>query len=156
MLVESFILHEVAHQIEDGTVKDLEVHFDGFVADSLGQMRLPNPRRAEKKNVFGLSDKVAGGQIENLLAVDGWVESPIEIFQRFESAEISGFGATRHLALLPDIEFVLADQLQELGMAQPVGDRFLKSDIQGLDQTGETELFQGIFKSAHGQFWVEG
>jgi hypothetical protein len=56
----------------------------------------------------------------------------------------------------PAIQFVLADQFQELGMAQPVGDRFLQSDIQGLDQTGETELFQGVFKSAHGQFWVEG
>jgi hypothetical protein len=32
----SAILHEVAHQIEDGTVKHLEVHFDGFVANGLG------------------------------------------------------------------------------------------------------------------------
>jgi hypothetical protein len=41
-------------------------------------------------------------------------------------------------------------------MAQPVGGRFLPAHVQGLQQAGEAELFQGIFKCAHRQFWVEG
>ena len=60
------------------------------------------------------------------------------------------------MPLLADIEFVLADQFQELGMAQPVGGGFLQAHVQGLQQAGEAELFQGVFKCAHRQFWVEG
>jgi len=50
---------------------------------------------------------------------------------------------------LADIDFVLADQFQELGMAKPVSDRFLQPHVQGLQQTREAELFQGVFKIAH-------
>jgi hypothetical protein len=48
--------------------------------------------------------------------------------------------------LLADIQFVLKDEFQTLGMAQTVGGGFLKPDAQGLAQTGETELFQGGFE----------
>src|SRR5688572_17183453 len=106
-LVERFIFHEIAHQIEDGTVKHLEVHFDGFVANSLSEVRFSDAWRSEKKHVLALSDKVASGQVENLFTVDGWVKTPIEIFKCFESAEISSLGAPRHLALPTDIQFVL-------------------------------------------------
>ena len=77
------------------------------------------------------------------------VEAPVEVFQRFQTAEISGLGAAFHQPLLADIDFVLADQFQELGVAQPVGDGFLQTHVQGLQQTRETELFQGVFKIAH-------
>src|SRR5690242_295973 len=70
----------------------------------------------------------------------------------FKATEISGFGATFHLALLPDIQFVLTDQFQELRVTKPVSDRLLQPHVQGLDQAGEPELFQGAFKSAHEQF----
>ena len=93
-----------------------------------------------------MADEVAGGQIINVFAVDGRIETPVEVFQRFQAAEISGLGAAFHQPLLADIDFVLADQFQELGMAKPVGDRFLQAHVQGLQQTGEAELFQGVFK----------
>jgi len=38
LLIEGFVFHEIAHQIEDGTVKHLKVHFYGFIADGLSQM----------------------------------------------------------------------------------------------------------------------
>ena len=82
----------------------------------------------------------------NVFAVDGRIKTPVEVFQRFEAAEISGLGAAFHQPLLADIDFVLADQFQELGMAKPVGDGFLQAHVQGLQQTGEAELFQGVFK----------
>ena len=88
--------------------------------------------------------------------MDGWIKTPIEVFQRFQATEVSGLGAAFDQPLLADVDFVLADQFQELGMAQPVGDRFLQAHVQGLQQTGEAELFQGVFKLAHRQFWVEG
>ncbi len=119
-------------------------------------MRFTDARRSEKKDIFGLSDEIAGGQIKNVFAVDGRIETPVEIFQRLQAAKISGLGASFHQPLLADIDFVLADQFQELGMAQAVGGRFLQAHVQSLQQTGEAELFQGVFKLAHRQFWVEG
>lgn len=46
LLFESFVLHEVAHQIEDGTVEDFLALFNGFVAQCLGEVRLSNTWRA--------------------------------------------------------------------------------------------------------------
>ncbi len=68
LLVEGFVFHEVAHQIEDGTVE----HFwpvDGLVADGLGQMGFADAGRAEEQHVFGFADEAAGGQFEDLLSV---------------------------------------------------------------------------------------
>ena len=113
-------------------------------------------RRAKEKDILGLADEVAGGQIKNLFAVDGRIEAPIEVFQRFEAAEISGLGAAFYQPLLAHIDFVLADQFQELGVAKPVGDCFLQAHVQSLQQTRQAELFQCVFKIAHIQFWVEG
>ena len=40
LLVEGFVLEEVAHQVKDGVVADLEVELDGLVAQGLSQMSL--------------------------------------------------------------------------------------------------------------------
>ena len=96
----------------------------------------------------GLPDKVASGQIINLFAVDGWIETPVKVFQRFQAAEISGLGAAFHQPLLAHVDFVLVDQFQELGVAKPVGDGFLQY-VQGLHQAGKSELFQRGLQGAH-------
>jgi hypothetical protein len=48
--------------------------------------------------------------------------------------KVGGFGSPLQVALMPDIQFILEDQFQELLMAKPVGRGFLKADIQGLGQ----------------------
>jgi len=53
------------------------------------------------------------------------------------------------LPLLADVEFVLADQFEELGMAEPIGGGFLQAHIEGLAQAGEAELFQGGGEGIH-------
>jgi len=113
--------------------KHLKVCFDGFVSNGLSQMRFADTGRPEKKNILGLPDKVAGGQIISLFAVDSGIKTPIEVFQCFQAAEISGLGAALHQPLLTHIDFVLANQFQKLGVAKPVGDGFLQSHVQGLD-----------------------
>ncbi len=55
-------------------------------------MRFADTGRAKKKDILGLADKVASGQIINLFAVDGRIKTPVEVFQRFEATEISGLG----------------------------------------------------------------
>jgi hypothetical protein len=46
-----------------------------------------------------------------------------------------------HLPLLADVEFVLTDEFEELGVAQPIGGGFLQAHVQRLAQAGEAELF---------------
>ena len=50
LLVEGFVLHEVAHQIEDGTVEHQEVQLDGLVADGLGQMGFADAGRPDEQH----------------------------------------------------------------------------------------------------------
>ena len=65
-------------------------------------------------------------------------------------AEVRQLGVAFHQALLTDVEFILADQFEELGMAQAIGGRFLQPDVEGLAQAGETKLFQSGFEVVHG------
>ena len=148
-------MHEVAHQIEDGTVEHQEVLADGLVADGLGQVGLADAGRAEEQRVLGFADKPAGGQIKNLFLVDGGVEAPVEVVQRFQVAEVRQLGMTFHLPLLPDVEFVLTDEFEELGVAQAIGGGFLQPHVQGLDQAGETELFECGLEGSHVGLRVE-
>ena len=69
--------------------------------------------------------------------------------------EVRQLGVAFHLPLLADVEFVLTDQFEELGMAQPIGGGFLQAHVQGLDQAGETELFQCGGECIHVGLMVE-
>ena len=73
----------------------------------------------------------------NLLFVDGGIEAPVEVVQRFQAAEVGGLGVAFNLPLLADVEFVLTDEFEELGMAQTIGGGFLQPHVQRLDQAGE-------------------
>jgi hypothetical protein len=64
-------------------------------------------------------------------------------------AEVRQLGVAFHLPLLPDVEFVLADEFEELGMAESVGGGFLQPHVQRLEQAGEAELFQGGLEGVH-------
>jgi hypothetical protein len=90
LLVEGFVFYEIAHQIEDATVKHLQVHFDGFIADGLSKVGFSDARRPKKKHILGLADEVASGQIEDVFSVDGRIKTPVEVLQRFQAAKISG------------------------------------------------------------------
>ena len=48
------------------------------------------------------------------MSLDGRVERPVEVLEGFVIAEASGLGPFVDHALLPDVEFVLKDQFQEL------------------------------------------
>ncbi len=99
--------------------------FDGFVAQGLGQMRFAHAGRTQEQDVFAFAQVVAGGQLEDLFAVDGGIELPVEIFQAFERAEVGGFGATGQHSLMAHVEFVLEDEFEELAMAEAGGGGFL-------------------------------
>jgi hypothetical protein len=84
-----------------------------------------------------LADEAAGGQIEDLRALDRGIEREVEFVQRLQLSELSRFDAAVDLPLLADQQFILNDQFQELGMAELVPSRFLESHVQRLGQSRE-------------------
>ncbi len=137
LLVEGFIFHEVPDQIEDGAVEHFETGFNNLVANGLGQRGFADARRADQQNVLALTDEVAGGQLEDFFFADGGVETPVEVFQRFETVEVGGFGAAAQAAFLAHVQFVLEDQFKELAVGQAIGAGFLQANGQALGQAGQ-------------------
>src|SRR2546426_672243 len=50
-------------------------------------MAFAQSRRSQEQEIAALADELSAGQFVNLLALDGGVESPVEVLQRFDLAE---------------------------------------------------------------------
>ena len=121
---------ELVDQVEDGAIQDLEPRLDDMVADGLGQVAFAQAGRSNQQDIAALANELAGSQLINLLALDGGIKSPIEVFQGFVIAEARGFGAFLNDPLLADVEFILEDQFQELFMGQLMSVGFLQAQFQ--------------------------
>lgn len=119
-----------ADHIEDGTIENLEAAPDGIVTNGLSQMTLAQTGRPDEQDVAALADKVPRRQLVHLLPFDRWIEGPVEVFQRFLIPEGGRLDAFADEPLVPDVEFVLKDQFQELVMRQLMGAGFLQAHFQ--------------------------
>ncbi len=59
--------------------------------DALNQVAFADAALADEDEILASSDEVASGERFDLDAADGGIEVPIELGQRFEVAEVSGF-----------------------------------------------------------------
>ena len=118
LAAERFVLQEVANHVEDRAVVDQEARLDRLVAHGLDQERLADARGPEPEHVLGFADEAAGGQVVDLLLVDRRIEREVELVQGLQFAEGRGLDAAVDLPVAADGQFVLEDQLQELGMRQ--------------------------------------
>ena len=66
--------------------------------------------------------------------------------------EVRRLGAAAELTLMADVELVLKDEFEELGMTELAGGSLLKAGRKALTQAGETELLEGRVEggSVHG------
>ena len=86
-------------------------------------------------------------------AGDGGVEGEVEVFQAAGAAEGGGFGAAQDLALLADVDFVLEDEFQEVGVGQVVALGFLEAHVEALEESGEGECAGVVFEGCVGVHW---
>jgi hypothetical protein len=98
-------------------------------------MAFSHPGRANKEHVALLADKMTGGQFVDPRAIDGRVESEVEVVQRAEFAKVGSFVAPGDCALLAHIEFVLENDFQKLMAGEPAGFGFLEGAEVGLRGT---------------------
>ena len=68
---------------------------------------------------------------------------PVKILQGAHLAEAGGFDPPLDHPVLPDGQFILQDQFQELPVRQAVGGSLLQPHLQRLEQPGEAELLEG-------------
>ena len=85
-------------------------------------------------------EELAGGQFEDLLAWERGVEVPVELVEWLQVSEQCKLGPTIELPLAVDGKFVLEDEFEELKVVEPAGLGFLDSDVEGLGESGESEL----------------
>jgi hypothetical protein len=145
---------DVADEIEDGSVEDMEPGADGFGSEGLGEVGFADSGRADKEGVAFLTNEVAGGEFVDAGAGDGWVEGEVEVFQAAGAAEGGGFGAAQDLALLADVDFVLEDEFQEVGVGQVVALGFLEAHVEALEESGEGECAGVVFEGCVGVHWL--
>ena len=86
-----------------------------------------------------MPDEVAGGEFVDAGAGDGGVEGEVEVLEAGVAAEGGGFGAAQDLALLSDVDFVLEEEFQELGVGEVVALGFLEAHVEALEEAGEGE-----------------
>jgi hypothetical protein len=59
----------------------------------------------------------------------------------FQIAKIRGLGPALQKPLAAHRQFILANEFQELGVAESIGGGFLQTHGQGFDQAGLAQLF---------------
>ena len=72
---------------------------------------------------------MTGGQFVDPRAIDGRIESEVEVVQRADLAEVGGFLAPGDCALLSHVEFVLENEFQELMVRKSAGFGFLEAQL---------------------------
>ena len=97
----------------------------------------------DEQGAFGLPDKLAGRQLVDLFFRDFGIIAPIKVLQGLHFREACHAAAVGDPALLADVELVLEEERQELGMGESAGGGLLQADIESGRQAGEPELFQG-------------
>jgi hypothetical protein len=61
-----------------------------MAAYRLGQKALAHARRSQQQHVRFVADELAGRQVKDLLAFDGWIEAEVKFIQRFALPEHRG------------------------------------------------------------------
>lgn len=104
---------------------------------------LPEAGRADEQGAAGLADEATGGQLVDVLPRDLGVKIPIEVGQGLGVHEAGGAAAGGEPALGAQVEFVLQDERQKLGVREPAGGGFLQAHVERGRQAGKPQLLEG-------------
>jgi hypothetical protein len=99
---------------------------------------------------------MTGGQFVDARAIDGSIESKVEIVQGTDLTEVGSFLAPGDGALLSHVEFVLEDDFQELMVRKSAGFGILEAQLQSAKQSRETQSLRIFFEGVVGHSWVDG
>jgi hypothetical protein len=102
-------------------------------------MALAQTRRPEEEQVATLAHEGTGSKLVELGALEGWIEGPVEVFQRAGIAESGVLAALFDEALIPGVEFVLDEQFEELEVGECMGGSLLETELKAGEESRQTE-----------------
>lgn len=137
---EVFIFEEISDEVEDGSVEDEFSMVNGLQAEGLCEVAFAQTGRADEKDVLGFFNKLAVGQLLEVLFWKGDIEVPVKVLEGSLFSEAGELGSALDEALLSHGQFILEDKFKELGMGEVVIPGFLESEIKGVEHSGESEL----------------
>jgi hypothetical protein len=99
---------------------------------------------------------MTGGQFVDACAIDGGVESEVEVVQRADLAEVGSFVTPGDCALLSHVDLVLENAFQKLLVGQSIGFGFLEAQLQSAKQPREAQSVSILFEGVVHHSWMDG
>src|SRR3954452_18611643 len=103
-------------------------------------MGLPRAGRAANQDIAMLADEVTTGQLQNLLAVDRWVEGKVKGFQRLGTVGGRTTESQRQLLLGPPLNLVFQQAREKLGVGPLAINRLAAACIERLQNARQPQL----------------
>lgn len=87
-------------------------------------------------------DEAVGGEIDDLLAVNGGIEAEVEAFERLLEIEARATEPERELFLRPALDLVLPEPLEEVDVGELLLQSLAIAQLQGLEDAREAQLLE--------------
>ena len=112
------------------------------MSQSLRQVRFSDACWPADDDISFLTDVIAHGQVQNLLAIDGWIETEVEGFQSFGGIQRPPPQPQGELFLRPPFHFVLQEALQKLDVGPFSVYCLTMTRFQRFQHPGEAQLLE--------------
>ena len=122
--------------------QDVEPLPGGFVGQRLGQMTLADSGLPTEQDVAVLAHKLAGRQIEDLLAVDTRVEAEVEGLQGLGGVDAAAADTEFKLFVTTTFHFILDEPNQKLLTGPLLTNGLLNTHGQRVEDAGEPQPFE--------------
>jgi hypothetical protein len=119
--------------------EDRVAGFDYGAPEGNREMRLADTRRAKDQDVFGLTEKAAGGELADEALIDRRLEFEIEIVERFHGREVRDLESHRDARALLGLDLLPQDGVEEVEIRRRGAGRIGEYRIEPLGDVPETQ-----------------
>ena len=102
-------------------------------------MTFPNPAGSAQHDIVVAANVVPCGQLQDLLAVDSWIEGKVKVVQGFLGIQSSTPDAQVKLLLRAPFDLVLQQPFQEFQVRPLLIDGLVLAGVQRFQDTGQTQ-----------------
>ena len=141
---------ELPEHLALGGEEDVIPVADSAVTQGLGDVAFSGSAGTDNKDTDLLVYEPAGCQIHDQALVDGGVEREIELLKGFLVSEVGPSKGQCQFFLCSSGDFILNDGGQEIGVRKLFLDGLTVSAFEGIEDSGESELFEHGNEFRHG------
>ena len=135
-------LGQVLDEVEGGAVMDGVAGVDRRQRQAQADMALADAGWPDEQDAGALGDEAAGGQVDDQRFGHLGVEAPVEVVEGLHLGQPRLLDAPLQEPVLPTVELILHQQVEEVDVGKVVADRLLVAHRQGRGHAGKTEVAQ--------------